>query len=86
MDLIDVGPENSKEIIRVARLYKTTLSKRIDLLAQEVEHKHKLLELINNAHLQRLPDGRIRFKVEGYTITVTPRDELVKIKEDSEAA
>ena len=85
MDLIDVKPKNSKEIIRHARLYKMAQEKRVNALAEEVAEKKKLLELIEQEHLQRLEDGKIKFKLDGYTITVTPRDELVRIKEDNEA-
>jgi hypothetical protein len=84
MDLIDVGPKNSKEIIKHAKLYRSALAKRVDALAEEVAEKHKLLELIDAEHLQRLDDGKIKFKLDGFTITVTPRDELVKIKEDGD--
>jgi hypothetical protein len=84
MDLIDVGPKNSKEIIKHARLYKSALAKRVDAFAEEVAQKQKLLELINAEHLQRLEDGKIKFRLDGFTITVTPRDELVKIKEDGD--
>jgi len=84
LDLIDVAPENQKEIIACAKRYKKALSIRIDALAQEKKEKSKLLELIENAGLQHLPDGKIRFRVDGYKITVTPRDELVQVKECDE--
>ena len=85
LDLIDVAPENSKEIIALARAYKSAQGRRIDALEEEVATKVKLLALIKEANLQRLDDGKIRLHLDGYTITVTPRDELVKVKEDSEA-
>ena len=84
MDLIDVTPENSQEIIAQARAYKAAQELRIDALEDEVAAKVKLLALIKEANLARLPDGKIRMRLDGYTITVTPRDELVKVKEDSE--
>lgn len=82
MDLIDIAPENAKEIIAHARIYKAVQAKRILALEEEKKEKQKLLELIKEANLQRLEDGKIKFKLDGYTITVTPRDELVQIKED----
>jgi hypothetical protein len=85
MDLIDTTPENAKEIIKHARVYKAAQTKRIQALEEEKAEKQKLLELINKAHMQRLENGKIKFKLEGYIITVTPRDELVQIKEDSDA-
>lgn len=84
MKLIDVGPENSKEIIKQARIYKAAVAKRIKATNEEVPAKQKLLKLIIDAHLNRLEDGTIKFKLDGYTITVTPRDELIKVKEDKE--
>jgi len=80
-----VTPENSKEIIKQAKAYKAAQSRRIEALENEVAAKVKLLSLIKEAKVQRLDDGKIRFKLDGYTITVTPRDELVKVKEDSES-
>ena len=88
MDLIDVSPKNSKEIIRQAQIYRDALARRQSALNEETNAKQKLLDLIKKAGLQRLEDGTIKFHVDGYKITVTPRDELVKVKEDdnSEAA
>lgn len=83
LDLIDVAPKNSKEIVQVARNYKKLQAKRIEILDREVAEKQKLLDLIKDANLQRLEDGKIRFRIDGMIITVTPRDELVKIKEEN---
>lgn len=84
LDLIDVSPENSKQIVGIARRYKTAQAQRIAALEREVEEKQKLLGLIKDAKLKPLDDGVIRFKVDGLLITVKPRDELVKVKEESE--
>jgi hypothetical protein len=86
MPLIEVSPEHSKEIVRVAKAYRKSVTNRQNELANEVELKQKLMGLINEEHLQRLPDGTIKFSVEGYIITVTPRDEKVTVKEESESA
>lgn len=84
LDLIDVSPANSKEIIKQARIYKKAQAERCEALAEEVESKQKLLSLIKEAGLKPLEDGVIRFRLDGFTITVKPRDELVKVKDDSE--
>ena len=84
LDLIDVTPENSKKIIAVAKRYKAAQSQRIEALQEEIAEKQKLLGLVKEANLQRLEDGKIRFRVDGMTITVTLRDELIKVKEDGE--
>jgi len=86
MPLIDVSPEHSKEIVKIARAYRKSASERQSCLAEEVKLKNKLLALVKEEHLQRLEDGTIKFTVEGFTITITPRDEKVTVKEDSEAA
>jgi len=84
LDLIDVSPANSKQIIGVARRYQAAQSERIEALVREKAEKQKILDLVKGANLQQLADGKIRFKVDGMTITVTPRDELVQIKDNSE--
>ena len=84
LDLIDVSPPNSKEIIKYARIYKKAQAERQEALAREVESKQKLLSLIKEAGLKPLENGVIRFRLDGYTITVKPRDELVRVKDDSE--
>jgi hypothetical protein len=84
LPLIDVTPANSKEIISVARDYKKAVSARMRCGEKEVELKKKLLGLVEEAKLERLADGVIRFKVDGMLITVTPRDELIKVKEDGD--
>lgn len=81
MDLIEVLPENAKPIIEAARLYKKLQAARQAALEKEVEQKHKVLELVRAANLQPLEGGKIRFEYDGYIISVTPRDELIKVKE-----
>ena len=83
MDLIDVSPENAGPIIEKAREYKEVVSERVGLTAKEVKLKAELLQLVSDADLQRLEDGKIRFEYDGVTITVTPRDELIQVKEES---
>lgn len=82
MDLIDVQPENVKPIVRAARRYKQLQSERKAALDKEVAQKRKVLEMVNNAGLKRLENGVIRFTYDGVTISVTPRDELIKVEED----
>ena len=82
MDLIDVTPESLKEIKPIAKRYKAAMQARVEALKEEVEAKQGILSLIKDAHLSRLQDGSIKFKCDGMVITVTPRDELVKVKEE----
>jgi hypothetical protein len=84
MPLIDIEPENAREIIKQAKIYEAVKKERIIALQNEVESKHKLLELIKNSGIPRSEDGSITYKSGTLTITVTPRDELVKVKDKSD--
>lgn len=79
--LIDVAPENAKPIIKLAREYKKAVTSRLVFLKEEVRLKQLILELVNNAGLQRLPSGDIRFRYDDVTITVTPCDDKIKVVE-----
>jgi hypothetical protein len=81
--LIDTAPENSKEIIRHAKKYKEVQTERLAALVQEKEEKQILLTLIKEANIQPV-DGKISFHCDGYKITVVPRDELIRIKEEGD--
>lgn len=85
MDLIEVQPKNAKPIIVAARLYKEFQLARLSALAKETAQKQKVLELVKVANLQPLDGGKIKFKYDGVTISVTPRDELIKISEKTES-
>ena len=86
MDLIDVAPKNAKEIVAVARRYQKYQAARVGALAQEIEQKTLLLELVKKADLQELRGGKIKFEVDGIRITITPRDELVQVSDTNQAA
>ena len=83
LDLIEVAPENAKKITGVAKRYRAAQARRIQALDQECNEKQALLALIKEANLKQV-DGKIKFRVDGLIITVTPRDELIKIKDESE--
>ena len=82
MDLIDVAPKKAKPIIAAARILKRFQVARAS--AQDKENKQKaiLLNLIEEANIQRLPDGKIKFTYDGVTLTVTPKQESVSVKEE----
>ena len=82
MDLIDVSPENMKKIKPVARRYKAAQKVRIEALKKETELKAQLLSLIKDSNPTHLEDGSIKFQCDGMLITVTPRDELIKVKDE----
>lgn len=83
LDLIDVGPENLKKILPLAREYKELVKGRMAILDQEVAAKKRLLELVKEAKLKPGEDGKIRFRADGMTITVTPTDFKIKIKDEN---
>jgi len=85
MDLIEVHPENSKEIIRAAKAYKVAQKARTEALAREIKEKGKLLAYVKESKIVPDADGKCKFKLDGMAITVTPRDELVRVKFDSES-
>jgi len=78
--LIDVHPENAKEIVAAAKAYKEAVVERQELFKEEIKIKTKLLELIKLADLKPGDDGKIKFSLDGFKITVTPRDMLVQVK------
>ena len=84
MPLIDVEPENAKEIIKHAKLYKSAQKRRMSALQEEIAEKKLLLELVRNSGVGKLDDGKIKFKTGTFTVIVTPRDELVKVKDESD--
>lgn len=86
LELIDVSPENMKKIKPIARKYKATQKRRMEAGEEEADLKQQILALVKEANLTRLQDGSIRFKCDGMTITVTPRDELVKVKSEGDDA
>ena len=84
LELIDVTPENLKKIIPVARAYRKVVKERVEFTNRETALKADLLNLVKEAKLKRLPNGKIRFKSEGLTITITPMDEKISIKEEKD--
>lgn len=86
MDLLDVSPENLKEIIPVAKQYRKAVKRRMVALEEETQLKGQILNLIKDAKFSRLADGSIKFRCDGMLITVTPRDELVRVNDKEDQA
>lgn len=81
LDLIDVAPENSKDIIKHAKLYESAKRRKeyeSDTMKAEEE---MLIELIKESGLQPV-DGKIVFSCSGFKFTVTTKDGI-KVKEYS---
>ena len=84
LQLIDVLPKKAKPIIKQARIYKRFQLARKAALKAEVEQKQKVLNLVKAANIKSLKDGVIRFTCDDVTICITPRDELLQIREDAD--
>ena len=81
LDLINIHPENAEEIVADARAYKKTVKTRLSIQKKEADLKAKLLDTVAKAKLKPLADGTYRFRVDSVEIKVTPRDNLVQVKE-----
>jgi hypothetical protein len=81
--LMEIGPKHSKEITAVAKKYKAAQAERLEALGREKDLKEQLLAMVKDENLQPV-DGKIKFRVNGLEITVTPRDELIQVKEETE--
>jgi len=79
MQLIDVLPEGSEEIVKAIKAYKKVQTVRLKALKEETQRKQEVLELVRGSELQRLPNGNIEFSYDGWDICVAPRDDLITI-------
>lgn len=84
LDLIDVLPKNATAIKRAARAYLKAKAERLACLEKEQGQQEKIRDLVEEAELQPLADGVIRFRLDGLTIKVTPREDGVLVKEVGE--
>jgi len=84
MNLIDVSPEHSSDIVACIKRYKHAQTVKSRATDEEKEEVKALLDLIEAENLERLPDGSIKFAVDGYEITVIPREDSVKVKGSGE--
>jgi hypothetical protein len=81
MPLIEVGPENLKQIVKVVRDYKFHQKQRQHHLKEEVRLKLEVKDLVEKANLHRLKGGNIKFEAEGQIVNIVPQDDLITIKE-----
>lgn len=83
MDLIDVGPENLKEIEPHVKKLDAARTQRIKLTRVEHDEEEKIKKLVHKSGLKRLDDGNIKFMCCGKEVWVIPTDEKVKLKKPS---
>ena len=84
LQLLDVSHPLAKDIKRAAKRYDVDKHERMAATKKEVESKTKLLALVKQSGVRPDAEGVIEFAVDGLHISVTPRDELVKVKDDGE--
>ena len=82
LTLIDVLPKKAKPIIAAARILKRLQVARSSAQDKENDQKAKFLNLIAEAEIPRLADGKIKFHHDGVTVKVTPKQESVSITEE----
>ena len=83
LELIDVTPEELKDLAPVVEKYRDVVTERAKLSKKETALKVKILTAVKSADLQRLRDGTIRFRLDHMIVSVTPRDELVRVTEEN---
>ena len=81
LPLIDVEPENLKEILARVRIYKGYQKVRLSSLKSETAEKQNIHELVSAANLKPLSDGVIRFECDGKIVEILPRDEVIRIRD-----
>lgn len=81
LDLIDVTPEELKNILPIVKAYRRVVKDRVELTNKETELKKKSLAAIKDAGLKRQEDGTIKVTIDGITIIVAPQDDKITIKE-----
>lgn len=79
--LMDVGPENNREIVDAVRIYKKHQKDRLVAGKKEFDQKEVVKQLVLKSELQPLKNGVIKFTCDNAEIEVTPRDVLITIKE-----
>ena len=83
MPLIDVSPEHSREIVRVARAYHAKIQARLAIQKGrngEDALQEQLLSLVKAENLSRDNSGKIKFEIEGVELELAPTKEKVKVK------
>jgi hypothetical protein len=81
LDLINVSPENMEKILPIAKAFRKVVKDRVRLTNKEIELRNELEQAVDEAKLQPLPDGKIKFKIDGLIITIEPTGRKVSVKE-----
>ena len=81
--LTDIGPKDGKKIAEIAKRAKAAQRRKDKAKEQEDIEIDAIRDLIKKSDLKPV-DGKIVVRIEGLLITVTPKEDAVKIKEDAE--
>ncbi len=84
--LIDTSLPNAKEIEQAARHYRHLAQERKALAAEEIEAKASLIAAVKATGIAPDAYGTIICVLGELTITIKPRDELVRVKDGGAAA
>lgn len=82
LQLLEVSHPSAKKITSIARAYKKIVRERVELTSEEVELKGKLRQAVRETDMKPDAEGIITFKCGKITVTVTPRDELIRVKDE----
>lgn len=82
LQLLETAHPMAKKIIDTARKYKRLVRERSEILRDEVKEKEKMKALVRETDLKPDADGVIEFRCGKVVVTVTPRDELIRVKDD----
>jgi len=82
--LMDTDIPEAKPITAAARRYKKHQKARMESLALEIKAKNEIKDLVRAAKIKPNAEGVIELHLNGLTIKITPRDELVKVKTDDD--
>jgi len=82
MELIEtLTPQQKGAFTKKAREYKRVVEERMTLSREEVDLKQSLRDMVHKSGLKPLDSsGVIQFSVDGVSIKMTPRDELIQVK------
>jgi len=90
LQLLDVSHPAASKLQTIARRYRKIVRERQALTAEEKDQKSKireiLQELVGQGMLTADADGVIVFKVGKMRISCTPRDEVIRVNENGDAA
>lgn len=81
--LLDVVPDNAKDILAIAKRYKSAQRDRMEAGREEAKFKVDLGDAIRRSDMKADKDGKYEFTINGYKISLIPRDEVIKVVDNA---